>query len=527
MATRRQHHNSGKEKTMKSKRLLRKTLLIALVGGGSAGLFLSAMQSVDSKSSQISRPLTQIDAPGCSNCVASAAALFAQGDTLGAAALLKSWQTRCPNSSKLYTLLSTILLRTTGHESEAEEAALRATKIAPDSVAAHMQYGLCLNFADKKVEAAHEFEQVVTLAPGVYEAWSCLSTLYRQLHDEGKAKEAEQKVQSLDPSMQTTRTRLLKNLIHTGKAEAASAEVKKLLASQELTAEPAALLAEELLKEGLYPESAQASEKALEQYPQAKGIKKTQALAHFLSNDFAGSLTYAKELLSRDSQDAESQALMALSLFGLGRYTEAVQCAKTASRINPNHELALICQGLNSFLCGAQEAAIKQFSLVQSGEVKTELARLFLARAYREAGQEAECKLELKALESNPTLGTSARALESIMMSEALFGHSLAGKAIQAKDEPSSRQPLTMAFQNPDALAARAFSYYGQGRTDEALALAKEAVAAMPIEIDAQLIIARILMARSDQGAAKQALDAAIQAAPGNARLLNLRSQIM
>src|SRR5207302_503967 len=104
------------------------------------------------------------DDPGCHKCVSEAASLFARGKSREAVDLLKEWTDRCPHSSQLHLLLSTILMRTNKLE-DAEIEAGKAAAVAPDLVAAHLQYGLTLMANAHHAKAAREFERVTELDP--------------------------------------------------------------------------------------------------------------------------------------------------------------------------------------------------------------------------------------------------------------------------------------------------------------------------------------------------------------------------
>jgi Tfp pilus assembly protein PilF len=109
-------------------------------------------------------PKRVADDPGCRSCTQQAASMFARGEATQAQKLLSEWSSRCPNSAQLHMMLATILLSTGQNEAAEKESAL-ATKLAPSSLAAHLQHAMALSSLDRKMQAKEAFERAVEIDP--------------------------------------------------------------------------------------------------------------------------------------------------------------------------------------------------------------------------------------------------------------------------------------------------------------------------------------------------------------------------
>lgn len=143
---------------------------------------------------------SKADTAGCSDCVQQASALFASGKNNEAVELLESWRSRCPKNAHLRLLLSTILIRSGTRMADAEQAAREAATLAPESLAAQLQYGLASMANKDNAQAKRAFEAVVAIDPNCYEAWSSLGEVYRQLHEDDKAKAASSRAAEIESS---------------------------------------------------------------------------------------------------------------------------------------------------------------------------------------------------------------------------------------------------------------------------------------------------------------------------------------
>lgn len=323
------------------------------------------------------------DDPGCRTCISQAASQFAAGHVTEAANLLKSWQGRCPNSSQLHLLLSTVLLRQGGHMDEAIAAAQQAVNAAPDSVAARLQLGLLLSGAENNTRAVQELERTVELAPGSYEAWSTLASVYSKLHEDGKAQEATNKAADLEPSTKTVRLRMLKNLQHSGKIKEAKAELKRLITNGGYGAEFLQQLAEEAMAIGDWEDALAAGNKVIEAYPKAIAPLRLVSMAHYNNHSYQECLETAKKMLVLDPKSPDALAIKGRALVKLGSADQAEKEFKLALSNQPELPLALLGQGELEFSRGNFAVASEQLmhsidsdpTLGQAPEVCFELAK--------------------------------------------------------------------------------------------------------------------------------------------------------
>jgi tetratricopeptide (TPR) repeat protein len=323
------------------------------------------------------------DDPGCHSCISQAASQFAAGHVTEAAALLKSWQERCPNNAQLHLMLSTVLLRQGGHMDEALSAAQQAVNAAPALVAARLQLGLLLSGAENNTRAVQELERTVELAPGSYEAWSTLASVYSKLHEDSKAQEATNKAAELEPSTKTVRLRLLKNLQHSGKLTEAKAELKRLINNGGYGAEFLQQLSEEAMAIGDWDDALSAGNKVVEAYPKAIAPLKLVSIAQYNNHSYQDCLETTKKMLALDPRQPEALAIKGRALVKLGSADQAEKEFKLALANQPELPLALLGQGELEFSRGNFAAASEQLmhsidadpTLGQAPEVCFELAK--------------------------------------------------------------------------------------------------------------------------------------------------------
>jgi len=325
-------------------------LAIGLSAGGPA---------VTAKSTRTQGAAAQAqDDPGCRGCVSQAASLFASGKNGAAADLLRSWSGRCPRNAQLHLLLSTVLLRLgPTHAAEAQQAAAEAVKIAPNSIAAHLQYALALMTNESFLKATQEFESVVELDPGSYEGWSSLASLYGQLHEDDRAQVCARKAADLEPSSKTVRLRMLKNLEHSGKTVEARAELKRLVTSGGYGPEFLQELAAEAVSIGANEEAITACSKVIEAYPKSAAPLKLMARAQLNSCDYGGCLETTDKLLAMNANNDEAHALKGLALLKRGSLDEADREFQAALGRQPELPLALLGKGELLLLRGNYQAA--------------------------------------------------------------------------------------------------------------------------------------------------------------------------
>jgi tetratricopeptide (TPR) repeat protein len=344
------------------------------------------------------------DDPGCKSCIASAAAMFAQGKNLEAASLLSKWSGRCPNSTQLHLMLSTILIRTgdkTGAESESE----LAVQTAPSSVAAHLQYGLAAMLNKHNMQAKEEFARVTELDPASYEGWSSLSMVAKELHDDAEAAAAAKKAADLEPNSKTVRMGTLLNLKRAGKFSEAKTELKRLLANN-TSPEFAEELAREAMMVGAFDEAIEACQRVASTYPKATTPLLMLALAHYCVADYSASSDDADKILSLDSQNADGAAIKALACTKQNKLDEADQSLKSINASQSSSSIVLLSQGSLNLARGSyadsetmlQSCLDADASNISLQGLPHSLAHMALGELYTKTGKTALADEESKAL---------------------------------------------------------------------------------------------------------------------------------
>jgi predicted Zn-dependent protease len=298
------------------------------------------------------------DDPGCRSCVSQAASLFATRKDSAALSLLREWTGKCPQNAQLHLLLSTILVRQPGQQQEAAAEAAKAIAAAPSSIPANLQYGLVLTAAGDNMLASKAFERVTELDPGSYEAWSSLSNLYSQLHEDDKASTAAQKAADLEPGTTNSRLRLVRNLQKAGKIPEAKTELKRLIANSEYGPEFMQQVGQEALNVGAYQEAVEALSRVVEAYPKSMSPLRMMAQAQLGNHDYQGVLQTTAKMMLIDKDSPEAHALNSLALIKLDRLPDAEKQLQPAASKQPEHALVLLAQGNLDFAKGEYEQAV-------------------------------------------------------------------------------------------------------------------------------------------------------------------------
>lgn len=294
------------------------------------------------------------DDAGCKNCIATAASLFAQGKNTQAADMLRTWSDRCPNATQLHLMLSTILLRT-GDLTGAEEAAAAAAESAPNSMGAHLQFGLAAMGNHHFVKAKQEFTRVTELSPSSYEGWSALSMVSKELHADSESAQAAAKAADLEPSTKSARMSTLLSLKRAGKFLQAKGELKRLLTDNASSAEITEELAKEALLIGAFDEAATASKRVADAYPKAPNPLIMLALAHYCLKDFNSCASDADMLLTLEPTSNEGGAMKAMALAKLNKLDEAKSALKDINATDSASSIVMLGKGTVDFLAGSYE----------------------------------------------------------------------------------------------------------------------------------------------------------------------------
>lgn len=425
------------------------------------------------------------DDPGCRECVAKAASLFAQGKLADTAGLLRSWKDRCPNNSQLFLMLSSVLVRVPGQQQEAMEAARTASSIAPESVAANTQYALTLMALEDSAEAARVFEKVVKLDPSSYEAWSSLSNLYAKLHDEEKSKSAASKAACLEPQTKMSRLRQLRSLEKAGRISELKGEFRKMFSDPDLEPEFFIELGKESMSMGLYDEASQALTKATTTYPDAPALLESLAQSQLWARKYAASIQTADKILAAHPKHANALAIKAIASIHAGDLPEARRCSEAASQRQSEAPLVLLAVAWTKSRDGDYAEALKNVQLAISKDSTMKPARVLLAQIYFKLGQTDEALGEARELGRCKALAAKALGLESRIRA----GSSNAEDKAESSKLAVKASGLDKA--DPEALLAMAALDNAEQKFDAARASANDLISAEPGNGEAYLALAR------------------------------------
>jgi len=483
--------------------------------------------------------------PGCHDCIAKAATLFATGNSVDAAALLQSWRQKCPKNAQLRILLSTILIRTRTQSVEAESVAREAVELAPKSLTAHMQYALTSMLNGKTVQATQQFEAVVQLEPSNYEAWSALGSLYSQLHEDEKSQAAQQKAAALEPSVQTVRLRQLRNLARSSKPGALSAELKQLISTNDNEPEALSLIAQEAGELGAYDAAVTAADRVLIAYPQSASAIKSKAIAQLFLDQPESAASLATDLLRQDKTAAEMYAVNSIAAALLGRLNESREDLETAQRLQPRLALTNLAAAHRAL----QEGRLKDASVAAQAALQTQsaspIAHLYLCRIYLKERKLNEALAETREAARGPSLQSSSLALESqirlllgdkdeIANAEELAQRCartnpdqsdclLAGAAIALHDNRAelardkASRVLAKEAGNADALYLLSQVEQLKGNTAEQTKLLERCLTMAPADADVCLALGKLRLAAGDADRSQSLLEKTLTARPDNA----------
>ncbi len=340
-------------------------------------------------------PIVRADDPGCKGCISEATSLFARGQADQAAKFLREWSPRCPNSARLHILFSTILL-SSGATEEAERESGLASSLSPSLLAAHLQHALALTAMNRKIQAVKEYERCTEIDPTCYEAWLALASVYRQLHDDDKAKDAAGKAADLDPSSKAQKMGTLLNLKNTKRFAEARTEIKRLLAAENTSPEFAEDLARESLLVGGFDEAAKAASLAISAHPKSVAPLMTSAIAHYCQNNFPACIDDTTRLSELEPANLDVLALKASALVKANRMEEAENTlANTAA--DKNSTMYLLSKGsvdaARNQLQSAEEALTACLEYDQGNNalqgIPHALAHIALADVYKRQGKSA------------------------------------------------------------------------------------------------------------------------------------------
>lgn len=460
------------------------------------------------------------DDVGCPGCLSKASGLFARGNTLEAANLLREWLPKCPSNLQIHLLLNTILTRLPDTKDEALAVARAATAIAPDSMLAHLQAAMTLLTMGEKSEAVKEFEAVVALEPGSHDGWLALSELYGALNEQEKAQNAATKAATLSPSARYSHTRTISSMNGAGNINGVRNQFKQFLAGSEIPVEGLLGLGEEALNIGYYDEANSCFSRVLEQYPQSKVALFKQNLSLFLAGNATAALAGLKSSHKAAPQNSQSElALEGLCYLSSGDLSKA---RATITRLsNSSEPLTSFATGYLAYKDGDYKKA--QSALNSAAEKDKSLfpALLIAAKINLKQGDTIEAASQAHDLRKVSGLIPQAVALEltARLRQDDLDKNNLA--ALKAEAQRLCQSTSEKEQQSRTALfVALSRTALNEGNLADAKnCLAKAQAAGRDEEID--LTAAAISEKESNTVLQQEALEKALTQAPGDIEALS------
>lgn len=513
-----------------NKKFLISLLALSIALSASAVTDKNRVYARSSSSGNTVRSSSKEDSAACRSCVSQAASLFAANQLEKSAALLRQWSSKCPSNSQLHLMLSSIIVRLGEKGDEAQREAALACLAAPDSQAAHLQYAMTLQTAEKYNQAAQEFESVTSINPGSYEAWSALADVYKRLRQDEDAKNAASKAAALEPGSQAIRLQVLQNLKRSGKQTAAKKELKRLIAESTNAPEFDQSLATEALQLGAYDEALEASGRVLKAYPSSAGALKIAAISYLLKHDYPSAESSAAKMLGEKQKGGEALAIRAISRMKMGKNAESEKDVDSAIAQEPASGLVMLADGLRKLSTGDFENASEQLRLASESSTKgspldkipQSLAHIALSQLYRKQGLLMESVQEAHSAGADRRFECDAMALESrALVDDTSRPDNLtnAGRLAQSA--------LSVDANNSDALLSQSVVDLKTGHLEAAKKSAEKAAQLNPISADAFLVLARILQTQGNKTEFEQLIEKGLSAEPKDPELLSEKARLL
>ncbi len=471
---------------------------------------------------------TAAQADDCSEHLSQATRLFGQGKDQEALRYMRAHQEQCRNSVQFNLLLSTILIRMNGHAKEAADAAATALSLDPKSLAANMQYAVCLNAAGDREKAVAAFRQLVKIDPSNYDAWSALNALYSDLGDQEEAKKCANKAACLEPNSRTARVRTARNLYKAGKFQALSTELKRLISDDDLEPEFFIPLAKDALSMNAYDEAIQAADRALAVYPHSPDCIKAKAEAQLWQRHYEDGLNTLAKLQAapsgrsrkknerkQETLDPQTLAIKALLHLRLGQSREAEEAVAKLPERNDKLPIACLAKAISLQYSGDSQAAQKQlFASLQDDQLfapaHVELARLFLRQ-----GKDEEALGEAREAMRVRVFKASGKAMEARL--------ALEQAPLREKMEEAMRLAKEAVKENaddPEANIALALCELRAGHLDPARSAISHALEIEPGNIDAMLAQSKLFESEGNNAKRMETIKSAQQVAKGDSEVL-------
>ena len=458
----------------------------------------------------------------CSSCIKKATALFSKGEIIDASKLMEKHDIKCKDSFQFQLLYSIILSRRPGYKKQAAAAARNACRIDPGSATAHLQLGMCLLSLKDKEGAANAFSQLVQNDPTSYEGWSSLGLIYTELNMPREAKMCAQKAACLEPQSRDAKLKVASNLVQIGRLNEARDELTSLIMDDTLEPEFLILVAKEALRLGAYEEVIKAASKVMETYPDSQDTLKCLAQAQLWQRQYSKCLKTLDRLKSSKSDQALIQGMTACCHLHLGDMKLAQQARDLSLKADPSEPLAQLVKGILAFREGRVKEAISALRESLAQDQRFSPAHIVLSRLYMKLGDTETAFEEAQEVRRRPGYESEALALEGRVFLSSGFG---------TKNMTRAREKLVKALnideKNPDGLIGRSVVNMRAGNISEAEKLAGQVLKNEPGNVDALVMMARIMALKGDQNQSRMYMKKAEDLAPGDGDMLIARAEML
>lgn len=435
----------------------------------------------------------------CQKCMAEATQLLSDGDAVKASELLNKQSAECADNAAFQILLSTIYLRLS-NLAGAESAGLKAIEHAPNSTAAHFQYALALKGLGKKEAAVIEFDKVVALDPGNWESWASLADLYKELHQDDKAKQCEYKAATLAAPTLDARNNVFKNLIRQGRLTKAEEEFSKAIDANAHNPVVLQQLAKQALAFNFWNEAIVAGNEVLKTFPDSQDALLSKATGEYFLHKYADCQSTLSSIFKTSPDNSEAKILSALCSIDLGETIKAAEILEAANAPTKS-PLSQLAVGKWHQARGDLKAAEASFGAISDDMLSAE-AQIALSRVYAKQGKLDEAAE--KAVFDATNQISLARSLAA--QAEAICQENSKVRSLD-KARQLATKALTIAEGEPSSLLAMSKIELAAGKEEQATTLANKVIELVPGTSDAYLVLAKIASSHGDSKAAEQQLD--------------------
>jgi tetratricopeptide (TPR) repeat protein len=266
--------------------------------------------------------------------------------------------------------------------------------------------------------------------------------------------------------------------------------------------------AERLIEEGKFDQAIQALNALQVQHPETRGVQYQIGLAYYRKNDFAQAQSAFAKAIEEDPKNREAVQLRGLSLFQMGRPTEAIPFLKQVqSWIGPANVDANYVLGLCYMHTQKYDEARKSFAQMYGVPPDSAAAHLFLARMLLRQGYDPIAEQNAQqAVAMDPKL-----PLVHYLLGEFYLYKSNVQKAI---DEFELERQLNPGY--PGTYDRLGDSYSRVGKYDDAERALQRAILLDATATGPYILMGKVLVKKKEFASAATYLEKALRMDPSN-----------